>query len=63
MHPTAAKNIIAIQSFESKSLPVMIAAKMLSAAIPHTRAIARLHQQKSPDLRTVSWDAEPQMAY
>jgi hypothetical protein len=33
MHPTAAKYIIAIQAFESESLPVMIAAKMVSAAI------------------------------
>jgi hypothetical protein len=47
MHPTAVKNIIAIQAFESESLPVMIAVKMVSAAIQHTRAIARLHPQRT----------------
>jgi hypothetical protein len=50
-HPTAAKNIIAIQAFESESLPVMIAVKMVRAAIQHTRAIARLHQQRTDPKR------------
>jgi hypothetical protein len=42
--PTDAKNTAAIQTPESESLPVETAIKMISAAIQHTKAIARLHQ-------------------
>jgi hypothetical protein len=39
--PTTAKNTTAVQASESESLCVTIAAKIVNAAIPHMRAIAK----------------------
>jgi hypothetical protein len=42
--PTATKNSAAIQTSDPESLPLMIAIKMMVAAIEHAKAAARLHQ-------------------
>jgi hypothetical protein len=42
--PTTAKNTTAVQASESESLSVTIAAKIVSAAIPDMKAIAKQHQ-------------------
>ena len=42
--PTAAKNTAAIQACESGNLFVAIATVIVSAAIPHIKAIAKRHQ-------------------
>jgi hypothetical protein len=42
--PTATKNTADIQTSEPESLLLMIAIKMIVAAIEHAKVIARLHQ-------------------